>query len=393
MKIRPICLSVIIAFSAFSIQAATTDFPIEPSSAIPVNNYVTQVNQDGSISFRLFAPSANNVSVVTGSTSKSLVAHEMIKDDNGVWFWKSDVMKPNLYEYYFNIDGFRSIDTGVRSPKPQRQVNTSLILVPGSILDEKPVAHGDLNTITYHSAVLKSERKIYVWTPPGYTKDSVKLPVLYFYHGFGDTGLSAIEQGRIPQIMDNLFSDGKIEPMVVVIPDTETDAVGVVPENFVPNNRRVDFFPLNAKLANDELMTDIIPLINNKYNVRDDSDGRALAGLSQGGYQALYSGLNNLDSFGWIATFSGVSTATAPDKGVQQKLDNPDTVNNKLRNFTITIGEDDDITGEDASKLKSELESKGIHFDYTLYPGLGHEMDVWRPSYIEFVQKLFKESK
>lgn len=77
-------------------------------------------------------------------------------------------------------------------------------------------------------------------------------------------------------------------------------------------------------------MTDIIPLINNKYNVRDDSDGRALAGLSQGGYKALYSGLNNLDSFGWIATFSGVSTATVPDKGIQQKLDNPDTVNNKL---------------------------------------------------------------
>ncbi len=58
-------------------------------------------------------------------------------------------MKPNLYEYYFDVDGFRSVDTGSRYQKPQRQVNTSLILVPGSILDDRAVAHGDLRTLTY----------------------------------------------------------------------------------------------------------------------------------------------------------------------------------------------------------------------------------------------------
>ncbi len=109
------------------------------------------------------------------------------------------------------------------------------------------------------------------------------LPVLYFYHGFGDTGRSAIDQGRIPQIMDNLLAEGKIKPMLVVIPDTETDAKGIIPEDFVPQERRKVFYPLNAKAADRELMNDIIPLISKRFNVRKDADGRALAGLSQGG--------------------------------------------------------------------------------------------------------------
>jgi len=61
----------------------------------------------------------------------------MTKDEKGVWSWTSDAQKPNLYEYFFNVDGLRIADPGSALPKPQRQVNTSLILVPGSILDEK----------------------------------------------------------------------------------------------------------------------------------------------------------------------------------------------------------------------------------------------------------------
>lgn len=73
---------------------------------------------------------------------------------------------------------------GSRYQKPQRQVNTSLILVPGSILDDRAVAHGELRTLTYHSKALNAERRVYVWTPPGYTGTGEPLPVLYFYHGF-----------------------------------------------------------------------------------------------------------------------------------------------------------------------------------------------------------------
>ncbi|ENZ8430532.1 TPA: esterase family protein [Klebsiella aerogenes] len=388
MKRHAIYFALALAGATFTAHAAP--LPTMPDAAIPVSQYITQVNTDNSVTFRLFAPDARRVSVVTGSTPDTFVSHDMTKDTQGVWTWKSDRLAANLYEYYFDVDGFRSVDTGSRYQKPQRQVNTSLILVPGSILDDRAVPHGDLRTVTYHSTALKSERRVYVWTPPGYNGSGEPLPVLYFYHGFGDSGLSAIDQGRIPQMMDNLLAEGKIKPMLVVVPDTETDIPQAIAENFPPQERRKNFYPLNAKAADNELMHDIIPLIDSRFNVRKDADGRALAGLSQGGYQALVSGMNHLESFGWLATLSGVTTTTVPDAGVEAQLNNPDAINKQLRNFTLVVGEKDSVTGKDIAGLKSELEKQKIKFDYHSYPGLNHEMDVWRPAYAEFVQKLFK---
>ena len=386
------CLTLAISalLGASTLPALAAPLPVTPDQSVPVSHYITQVNADKSVTFRLFAPGAKRVSVVTGSSPDSYVSHDMQKDERGVWSWKSEVLAPNLYEYYFDIDGFRSVDTGSRFQKPQRQVNTSLILVPGSLLDDRAVAHGDLLTVTYHAKALGAERRMYVWTPPGYDGKGEPLPVLYFYHGFGDTGLSAIDQGRLPQIMDNLLAEGKIKPMLVVVPDTETDITEAIPENFPPKERRKAFYPLNAQAADRELMQDIIPLIDSRFNVRKDADGRALAGLSQGGFQALYSGMHHLEHFGWLATFSGVTTATVPDAGITRQLDNAQAVNKQLHNFTVVVGEKDSVTGKDIAGLKKELESKGVHFDYKMYPGLNHEMDVWRPAYAEFVQKVFK---
>lgn len=386
------CLTLAISalLGASTLPALAAPLPVTPDQSVPVSHYITQVNADKSVTFRLFAPGAKRVSVVTGSSPDSYVSHDMQKDERGVWSWKSEVLAPNLYEYYFDIDGFRSVDTGSRFQKPQRQVNTSLILVPGSLLDDRAVAHGDLLTVTYHAKALGAERRMYVWTPPGYDGKGEPLPVLYFYHGFGDTGLSAIDQGRLPQIMDNLLAEGKIKPMLVVVPDTETDITEAIPENFPPKERRKEFYPLNAQAADRELMQDIIPLVDSRFNVRKDADGRALAGLSQGGFQALYSGMHHLEHFGWLATFSGVTTATVPDAGITHRLDNAQAVNKQLHNFTVVVGEKDSVTGKDIAGLKKELESKGVHFDYKMYPGLNHEMDVWRPAYAEFVQKVFK---
>lgn len=298
MNIKIAALTLAIASGISAQWAIAADMPASPAPTIPVKQYVTQVNADNSVTFRYFAPGAKNVSVVVGVPVPDNI-HPMTKDEAGVWSWRTPILKGNLYEYFFNVDGVRSIDTGTAMTKPQRQVNSSMILVPGSYLDTRSVAHGDLIAITYHSNALQSERQMYVWTPPGYTGMGEPLPVLYFYHGFGDTGRSAIDQGRIPQIMDNLLAEGKIKPMLVVIPDTETDAKGIIPEDFVPQERRKVFYPLNAKAADRELMNDIIPLISKRFNVRKDADGSALAGLSQGGYQALVSGMNHLESFGW----------------------------------------------------------------------------------------------
>lgn len=377
----------VVAGCVMSVPALALDAPASPPADRPLKEFVTSVEKDGSITFRLYAPSAKAVSVVLGS--RDPVALQ--RSDDGVWSAKSEPLKPNLYEYHFNIDGFRSIDTGANAPKPQRQVNTSLILVPGSILDTRNVAHGDLRLVTLHSKALNSERQMYVYTPPGYTDASKPLPVVYLYHGFGDTVGSWVTQGRAPQILDNLLAEKKIEPMIVVIPDTETDIPDAIAENFPGADRRKNFYPINADAADRELTQDLIPYMKKHYRVRGNADGRAVVGLSQGGYQALVSGLSHLGTFGWVATFSGVSTTTVPNKAVDAALNDPAKINKALRGFTVTVGSKDQVTGKDIAGLKATLDEKKIAHDYHEYPDLQHEMDVWRPSLVAFLEKVFKK--
>ena len=377
----------VVAGCVMSVPALALDAPASPPADRPLKNFVTSVEKDGSITFRLFAPAAKAVSVALGSHGPMA----MQRGDDGTWSVKTEVLKPDLYEYYFNIDGFRSIDTGTNAPKPQRQVNTSLILVPGSILDTRNVPHGDLRLVTLHSKALKSERQMYVYTPPGYTDSSKPLPVLYLYHGFGDTVGSWVAQGRAPQILDNLLAEKKIEPMIVVIPDTETDVPDAIAENTLGADLRKTFFPDNAVAADRELVEDLIPYMKKHYRVRDNADGRAIAGLSQGGYQALVSGLSHLGTFGWVATFSGVSTTTTPNKAVDAALNEPAKINKALRDFTVTVGSNDQIVGKDVAGLKATLEEKKIAHEYQEYPDLQHEMDVWRPSLVAFLEKIFKK--
>lgn len=388
MSIR--CHVLCCAAALWSGSLMAIPLPVRPPETVPPADYLSQVNDDSTITWRLWAPAAKAVEVVTGATPDRYVSHAMSKDDRGIWSFTSEAVKPDLYEYFFNIDGFRSIDTGSAQAKPQRQVNTSLILVPGSLLDVREVPHGEIHTLTWHSSVLNRERQLSVWVPPGMEKSAEPLPVLYFYHGFGDTALSALIQGRIPQIMDNLLAEKKIEPMLVVMPDTETDLAEAVPENFAPASRRQTFYPRNALAADKELIQEIIPQIAERYNARKDAEGRALAGLSQGGYQALISGMRHLDRFAWLGVFSGVTTESVPDFRVAAQLKKNQAINRQLKLFTLVTGEEDIITGRDMTGLKALLDQNGVVTDWHSLPGLGHEMALWRPAYIEFVQKLFR---
>jgi enterochelin esterase-like enzyme len=387
LAMRLLLSLVVLASCTVSVPASALDRPAAPPLDRPTKEFVTAVEQDGSITFRLFAPAAKAVSVVLGYNEPMALQ----RSEDGTWSGKSEPLKPNLYEYYFNVDGFRSIDTSSNTPKPQRHVNASLILVPGGVLDIRNVPHGDLRLVTLHSNALNSERQMYVYTPPGYSDSSQPLPVLYLYHGYGDTVGSWVVQGRAPQILDNLLAEKKIQPMIVVIPDTEADIPQAIAENFTVPDLRKSFFPINADAADRELIEDLIPYMKKYYRVRDDADGRAVAGLSQGGYQALISGISHLGTFGWVATFSGVSTTSAPYKAVDDALNNPDSVNKALRGFTVTGGSKDTITGKDTAGLKATLEENRIAHEYQEYPNLRHEMDVWRPSLIAFLGKIFKE--
>ncbi len=94
--------------------------PAMPDPSLPVSHFITQVNADKSITHRLFAPDARRVSIVTGATPEllCLARHDQSSGRSLDMEKRADGL--NLYEYYFDVDGFRSVDTGSRYQKPQR---------------------------------------------------------------------------------------------------------------------------------------------------------------------------------------------------------------------------------------------------------------------------------
>jgi hypothetical protein len=166
----------------------------------------TQVLPDRRVTFRLLAPKANAVSVLIGLKSgvyesQGTTTTAMTKGADGLWTATLGPFEPNLYEYQYNLDGVLVPDPGNDRPKPQRRVDTSLLLIPGDppdFLDVQNGAHGTMREETYYSTALGKNRRLLVYTPPTYDRCRVPLPVLYLYHGAFDTLNLWVTEGRLP---------------------------------------------------------------------------------------------------------------------------------------------------------------------------------------------------
>lgn len=80
------------------------------------------------------------------------------------------------------------------------------------------VPRGRLDTIAYFSETVDTVRRGFVYLPPSYS-GSKKYPVLYLLHGIGGDEEEWIKGGTPHIILDNLYADGKLEPMIVVMPN------------------------------------------------------------------------------------------------------------------------------------------------------------------------------
>src|SRR5262249_35564926 len=219
------------------------------------------------------------------------------------------------------------------------------------------IERGTVETVEYDSKSLGAKRKMTVYLPPGYSKDT-KYPVFYLLHGAGGDETNWTRGGRADVILDNLYADKKLVPMIVVMPngsvpppgpgaplatalmkrgdadkdgkltleeflavakeifkEADKDNKGTLDEKqlaaainqLVPAQRpgvpgRGPSFDYTA--FENDLLKDILPYIESHYAVQADAEHRALAGLSMGGGQALTIGLKHLDTFAWVGGFS-----------------------------------------------------------------------------------------
>jgi enterochelin esterase-like enzyme len=255
-----------------------------------------------------------------------------------------------------------------------------------SILKEAPtgfdqlktgIANGKIDTITYDSKTVGTKRKTLIYTPPNYSK-SKKYPVLYLLHGIGGDEKEWL-QGKPQAILDNLYAEKKIEPMIVVMPNgramKDDRAVGNIFDSL-----KVQAFATFEK----DLLNDLIPFIEKNYPVLINRESRAIAGLSMGGGQSLNFGLGNLDKFAWVGGFSSAPNTKKPT----ELIPNTEDAKNKLKLLWISCGDADGLISF-SKRTHDYLYEKGIPHIYYVEAG-GHDFKVWKNGLYMFSQFLFK---
>ena len=414
---RVLIAAVVMAASASA--AIAQQAPASQLAPAPVVQQVQspEILPDGRVTFRLAAPDAAKVEVRGNFPSgfqPSIVP--MTKGENGVWSATVGPLKPEFRFYNFYVDGAPLVDP--RNPHTRRdglQVASSLI-VPGAqsnLLAVNDVPHGTVAAVWYDSPALKLKRRTYVYTPPGYEAGKGRYPVLYLLHGAGGDEDAWTSNGRAPQIFDNLIASGRMKPMIVVMPNG--NAGQSASQDYV--TRPAAATPMDAMAFPESIVSDLIPFVDRTYRTRPDRDNRAIAGLSMGGGHTFYTAFHHLDHFAWVTGMSGAyhivpgaavtippppNAANLRQPGITQSFD-PDKLlaalpdltpaaNNRLKLFSVTIGEHDGLITQQRL-LKTTLEARGIHVTATEVPGYIHEWAFWRVALIDLMPRLFQPAK
>ena len=364
-----------------------------PAFRMPAVIKSGEVLPDNSVIFRLLSKEAASVAVSGDWMPGFGTSVPMVKNDTNLWTLTVGQLKPELYSYTFLINGIRVLDPNNPQVKRDGSRNESMFLVPGpesDLYSVKKVPHGTLSKVWYESPVLKLNRRMYVYTPAGYENSQSKYPVFYLLHGGGGDEDAWTTLGRTCQIMDNLISQGKAKPMIVVMPNGNPGQAAAFTDTPVTPSVS-GTYDMGLGLFEESMVKDIIPYVESHYRVFADKDHRALAGLSMGGMQTLTLTGNYPMMFGYIGVMSmGLVDVTTmglkPDPDQDTKFETLRKSGYKL--YWVGVGKDDFLY-KSVQTLRSSLDKHGLKYIYRESSG-GHSWANWRIYLSEFAPQLFR---
>lgn len=355
------------------------------------------INSNNSVTFNVEAPKAKSVSIM-GDWEANNGTAELKKGKDGVWSFTTPPLPSEMYTYRINIDGMHNI--APNNPFSCRNVGNlfSMFYINGGNGDYyqvRNVPHGDVVSTWYHSDILGADRRLNIYTPPFYNKNITSYPVLYLLHGSGGDENAWLELGRTARIMDNLIAEGKIEPMIVVMPNgnpSKQAAPGETSDNLNYKPAMSNSFPGYKDGSYERSFTEIINFVDNRFRTKADKAHRAIAGLSMGGFHTLYISLNYPDYFNYIGLFSAglSSNGVDPNSSMYTNIDEKLTAleQSGYGLLWIAIGKSDFLY-EANMDFRQKLDSKGMKYEY-LETTRGHIWANWRAYLLQFAPKLFK---
>ena len=384
-----------------------------------------EVGTNGTITFRLPAPNAKSVRVVTdmpkvGDLPHGSAGFEMTRDEKGIWSYTTPPLKPSYYQYWFVMDGLTMPDPQNTFVRPASGVYKSIVAVPGKEADFlmfRDVPHGNLTEHHYLNPENKTARRVVIYTPADYSTSGKSYPVVYLLHGANDYERGWTQAGMANTIMDNLIAEGKAVPAIIVMPfghDT-TGSSGKLPEvralqaslGFTPPARGAGrgfggapggapgggaggpgAAPAGPSYMEKDLLGYVIPYVEKEFRVLKGKDHRAIFGYSMGGGHSTTIGFGHPEVFSYVGGFSGYSGAQAP--GTAKLLADPAKANQDYKIIFFGSGtEDGAVNGGRA--LHTAFTDKGIKHIWSEDPGYGHDYQIWRIYLHTLLQKTFRD--
>lgn len=391
-RLTALIVALLIGVTMFAQQALWGSAPVV-SPEIHGNNTVT---------FRFKAPKAVRVQltgdflpVQKNAKFEAPGIVDLKEGQQGVWEYTTpEPLKPELYSYSFIVDGLRVNDPSNVYLIRDVSTLTNVFIIGGDRADfykVNPVPHGTVSRVWYDSPALGLERRMTVYTPAGYETGGKRYPVLYLLHGMGGDEEAWISLGRTAQILDNLIAQGKAKPMIVVMPNgnaSQEAAPGESSRGMVPPTMQL---PKTMEGSYEQAFPEIVKFIDKNYRTVKSKSGRAIAGLSMGGFHSLHISKQYPDMFNYVGLFSA---AIMPNKEASSPI--YENMEGKLKVqfdknpalYWIAIGKTDFLykANEEYRKL---LDKKG--YKYTYYESdEGHIWKNWRIYLTEFVPMLFR---
>jgi enterochelin esterase-like enzyme len=379
-----------------------------------------QVNSDRTVTLRVFAPKATEITV-TGELLNGSQPKPMSKGDDGIWTATLGPVPADVYTYAFNIDGVNTTDP--RNPWVKLVSSTGLasqVEVPGDgpqYYDSKPVPHGLVQIMTYESKATGATRQAYVYTPPDYNRTTTKYPVFYLLHGGGDLDPGWVMTGRANIIMDNLLAEKKAVPMIVVMPLARAGgSLGLGPSgmspgiaaagNVTPGAGRgagapgaaaggaaatppAPTGPAPLQPFAQDFIGDLVPAVEKTFRASSRPEDRGIGGLSAGGAATVNTAFSRPDLFRYIVILS--AGAQNVEVLYPKFFGNNAAAAKQMKMIWLAAG-DGDFALEGTKALDEVLTKNGIKHSFKTTEGR-HEWRLWRPHLYEFAQLLFRDSK
>ncbi len=327
--------------------------------------FKTEYNS-GTVTINTIIPNAKTVKIIGmgGSWGLYNLNKDFTKSGDSAWQVILDpkeisYLTPGFHYYNFQVNGVYTSNPNEKVYFGAGYWNSAIDIPDTSVnfYETKDVPHGTIRMQLYYSTSTKTYRKCFIYMPPDYdTRSDEKYPVLFLQHGMNENEYSWHMNGKMNFILDNLISEGKALPMIVVMDNGMTVS---------------DYSSL--------VLNDLIPLLEKSYKVKTGKMNMAVAGLSMGSYQASDLGFGNLSKFAYVGVFSG---------GTDMNLISlHNKINDSIEVLFNGYGSSDELNlGLSFEGLLNYSKTNHVN---AVFSG-GHEWQVWRKCLNQFAQLLFK---